>query len=65
MRIVVNGQEYQTEARTAAALLQELQAPAVGTAIALNGEVVRKSQLQHTIIPEGSKIEIVRAVQGG
>jgi sulfur carrier protein len=65
MRIVVNGQEYQTEARTAAALLQELQAPEVGTAIALNGEVVRKSQLPHTIIPEGSKIEIVRAVQGG
>lgn len=65
MRIVVNGQEYQTEARTAAALLQELQAPEVGTAIALNGEVVRRSQLSQTTIPEGSKIEIVRAVQGG
>ena len=65
MRIVVNGQEYQTAARTAAELLQELQAPKVGTAIALDGEVVSRSQLSQTTIPEGSKIEIVRAVQGG
>jgi len=65
MRIVVNGQEYQTEARTAAALLQELQAPEVGTAMALDGEVVRRSQLSQTTLTEGSKIEIVRAVQGG
>jgi sulfur carrier protein len=65
MQIVVNGQEYQTEARTAAALLRELQTPEIGVAMALNGEVVRKSQLQQTTISEGSNIEIVRAVQGG
>lgn len=65
MRIVVNGQDYQTQARTAAALLEELQTPDVGIAMALDGEVVRRSQLQQTTIPEGSNIEIVRAVQGG
>lgn len=65
MRIVVNGQDYQTQARTAAALLEELQTPEVGIAMALDGEVVRRSQLQQTTIPEGSNIEIVRAVQGG
>lgn len=65
MRIVVNGQDYQTQARTAAALLEELQTPEMGIAMALDGEVLRRSQLQQTIIPEGSQIEIVRAVQGG
>lgn len=65
MRIVVNGQDYQTQAHTAAALLEELQTPEVGIAMALNGEVVRRSELQQTTIPEGSQIEIVRAVQGG
>jgi len=65
MRIVVNGQEYQTKARTAADLLQELQTPETGTAMALDGEVVSRSQLSQTTLPEGSRIEIVRAVQGG
>lgn len=65
MRIIVNGQDYQTKAQTAAALLQELQTPQIGIALALNGQVVQRSQLQETTIPEGSNIEIVRAVQGG
>jgi len=65
MQIIVNGQDYQTSARTAAALLEELRISQTGIAMALDGEVIRRSQLASITLLEGSKIEIVHAVQGG
>lgn len=36
-----------------------------GVAVALEGEVVPRSQWERVAPPEGSRIEVLRAVQGG
>ena len=36
-----------------------------GVAVALNGEVVRRGSWQQTELPDGARIEVVTAVQGG
>ena len=36
-----------------------------GIAIAIDGEVVPKSEWNDVILTEGQKVEVVRAVQGG
>jgi sulfur carrier protein len=36
-----------------------------GIAVALNGEVVRRSEWASTSIPDGSSVEIVTAAAGG
>jgi len=36
-----------------------------GYAIALNGALVRKNKWQSTMLAEGDRVEIVRAMQGG
>ena len=36
-----------------------------GIAVALDGEVVRRSQWTTTFIPDGAQIEVVTAVAGG
>lgn len=61
----VNGELKTTGAATVAELLQELQAPQIGVAVARNGVVVRRGEQQSTLIDEGDEIEIIRAVQGG
>ncbi len=70
MRLVVNGEDRQTEARDLAALWAaetEHLAPDSrrGFAIALNGEVVRAARWDETTIDEGDRVEIIRAVAGG
>ena len=39
--------------------------PSRGIAVAVNGSVVPRAQLASTVLSEGSKVEIVTAVQGG
>jgi sulfur carrier protein len=65
MRIKLNGEYSETQARTVAELLRELQAPAVGIAVALNGQVVRKTEHGTATLNENDEIELIRAVQGG
>jgi sulfur carrier protein len=36
-----------------------------GIAVALDGEVVRRGQWAEVVVPKGSTIEILTAVQGG
>jgi sulfur carrier protein len=50
---------------TLAALLAELPLAGKRFAVERNGEIVPKSQLQHTTIADGDKLEIVIAVGGG
>lgn len=61
----VNGETKSTQAQNIAELLQELQAPSIGVAVAQNGAVVRRADHQSTPIQDGDDIEIIRAVQGG
>ena len=70
MRLTVNGEERDTEARTLAALwaaeTEHLDPPSRrGFAIALNGEVVRAARWDETGVDEGDRVEIIRAVAGG
>ena len=75
MRLVVNGEDRDTEARTLAALwavetehlgIEEDAPPSRrGFALALNGEVVRAARWDETRVNEGDRVEIIRAVAGG
>ena len=65
MKIKLNGESHETTARTVTELLQELQAPEKGVAVAINGQVVRKAEQAQTPLHEGDHVELIRAVQGG
>ncbi len=65
MRIRLNGEKFETEAATIAALLEETQTPMIGVAVAVNGRVVRRAEHAQTPLQEGDEVELIRAVQGG
>jgi len=65
MTIRLNGEQRETSAHTVEELLQELQAPETGVAVAVNGQVVRRAEHAATDLREDDDIEVIRAVQGG
>jgi thiamine biosynthesis protein ThiS len=66
MKLVINGNVRETpELGTVADLASWLQLPAFGSAVELNGEVVRKGEHVDTALKEGDKLEVVRLVGGG
>jgi sulfur carrier protein len=70
MRLIVNGQERESQALTLADLWRaetaELELPGPqGFAMALNGAVVRQAAWAATHLTDGDRVEIVRAMQGG
>lgn len=65
VNISLNGTNRTVGAATLRQLLDELDAPAVGIAVAQNDEVVRREELDDARINEGDRIEIIRAVAGG
>ena len=65
MILTLNGQPYDTAARTIAQLLKEKGIAADGTAVAVAEQVVPRSQWETTPLTEGATVEILTAVQGG
>lgn len=67
MTIVVNGTERHVEAGTTVAdLVAEVVPDApTGTAVAVDGEVVRRADWAATTLTDGAHVEVLRAVQGG
>ena len=66
MKLTVNGEERDfAEGLTVARLLEIMQVPTKGTAVARNERVVRRDEHGGTRIEEGDRIEIIRAVAGG
>lgn len=66
MRIRVNGEEREAaEGLSIAGLLGDLEMDAVGIAVALNMEIVRRAEYAEAKLSEGDEVEIVRAVGGG
>ncbi len=66
MRIHVNGTEREeAPGTTLGALVDRLGLAREGIAVARNGQVVPRGQLDRTSLEEGDRIEIVRAVGGG
>ena len=66
MQILLNGEQREVESEiTLAALLQLLDLPEAGVALALNRQVVPRDQWPVLQLKEGDRVEIVRAVGGG
>lgn len=66
MRLIINGEARETPAlATVADLARWLELPAFGSAVELNGTVVRKADHAATPLAEGDRLEVVRLVGGG
>lgn len=66
MKVSINGQQHEIpEGLSVAQLLERLEAPESGIAVAKNDRVVRRSTFQLECIGEGDRIEIIKAVAGG
>lgn len=63
--IRLNGSTDEYLGETVEALLLRLSIGAKGVAVAVNGDVVPRSQWSSTPIPDESNVEIVTAVAGG
>jgi len=66
MNVVVNGQPFElADGASAAAAVRLLTSAASGIAVAVNGQVVRRSAWDSTTLADGDQVEVLTAVQGG
>lgn len=66
MQLVINGEPQTTpELGSVAELAVWLKLPSFGSAVELNGTVVRKADHAATLLKEGDRLEVVRLVGGG
>jgi thiamine biosynthesis protein ThiS len=66
VKLQINGEVRETPAlSTVADLAAWLALPAFGSAIELNGEVIRRADHRATPLKEGDRLEVVRLVGGG
>jgi sulfur carrier protein len=67
MTVCVNGEQRQlAQATTVADVVQSLVEEAErGVAVALDGDVVPRSEWESTTLRDGAHVEVLRAVQGG
>jgi thiamine biosynthesis protein ThiS len=66
MQLIINGHAKDTPALTTVAdLAKWLELPSFGTAIELNGQVIRKIEYQDCALKDGDHLEVVRLVGGG
>jgi sulfur carrier protein len=63
--IHVNGKDETFLEESVDALLARLGIETRGIAVALDGEVVRRSEWTMTVVPDDSSVEIVTAAAGG
>ena len=66
IELLVNGKHHTVPANhTLLQLLETLNLPTLGVAVAVNSDIVLASNYDETKLREGDKIEIIRAVGGG
>ncbi|WP_281545955.1 sulfur carrier protein ThiS [Grimontia sp. SpTr1] len=66
MQILLNDEAYSPKtASDLLALVSELSLPEQSVAIALNGEIIPRSQWQSTPLSEGVQIAMFQAIAGG
>ncbi len=66
MKLHLNGEVRDTPTlSTLADLAVWLDLPAFGSAVELNGEVIRRAEHPTTPLKEGDRLEVVRLVGGG
>ena len=64
--IMLNGRDHQLSIEMSVAmLLEHLDIPPVGTAVAINNSIVPREQHGEQKIRSGDRIEIIRAIGGG
>ena len=63
--ITLNGRQRDFDGATIADLLEAIDAPDRGVAVAIDAEVVPRGQWATHPVPEGAHVEVVTAVQGG
>jgi sulfur carrier protein len=63
--IRVNGEDQVFRSESVVELLERLAIEPRGIAVAIDGDIVRRSEWTETTIADGSAIEIVTAVAGG
>ena len=66
MTVVVNGKPRDVnEGTTLAALLEGMEIPERGVAVAVDAEVVPRGAWATTTLGDGANVEVVTAIQGG
>jgi len=67
MTVRINGEERELDGATSVAdVVQSLAGQAErGVAVALDGDVVPRSDWESTMLRDGARLEVLRAVQGG
>jgi sulfur carrier protein len=65
MRVIVNGEQREVASRSVDALLSELEYEGTHFAIAVNYDVLPRSQWAQTPLKNGDEIEIITPRQGG
>jgi sulfur carrier protein len=66
MIVTVNGEPRELpEGTTVAALLEALAARPRGIAVAVDGEVLPRGEWPARSLPDGARVEVVAAIQGG
>jgi sulfur carrier protein len=66
MIVTVNGEERSLpHDATVESLIEGLSAPSRGVAVAIDGEVVPRAEWPATALQDGSRVEVVAAIQGG
>ncbi len=65
MKVTVNGRDTVFEGGTVASLVLSLGFDMTRIAVELNGDVVRRADLDSTEIKDGDKVEVVHFVGGG
>ena len=63
--ITLNGKPSDGDGATVDELLDRLELPRRGVAVAVDAEVVPRGEWGTHVIPEGAAVEVVTAVQGG
>jgi len=65
MKVTINGSTHDVESATVAALLEELNLPPDGIAVAVNWQVVPHRVRMESVLNEGDEVEILTAHPGG
>ena len=63
--ITLNGKPADVEGMTVAELLERMEVPDRGVAVAVDAEVVPRGEWDTHVVDDGAHVEVVTAVQGG
>jgi sulfur carrier protein len=63
--ITLNGKPAEAEGLTVAELLERMEVPDRGVAVAVDAEVVPRGEWTTHVVEDGASVEVVTAVQGG